>query len=462
MNTFSSMTEQPQDTEPTPEQKRFQKFQDSAFGQFLSRTSESFDTSLTESYRPNTIKLTPIKIHKRARKVIKSSHFSSSAKLNLSLNITCKELEIYWTEVQTTRWNPETRQQATLTTIGNSIYLVGGISRDINQDVNVFSPFTRDWEKLKTSGINEPRFGHSAIEHRNQLVVFGGGTNFNSNHRLRECINGVRKLSIHPPQWVYVKTAGTYISARKGHAAAIIGKHLLVSGGLNDKQHVLHDTAIFNLQKLTWNSVDLAGLSFEGLAFHTAVSATSITNDESIYKFLDPRITNTGIYMFGGIDSKKQASNLLLRIIPGSKPLQLVIPKTTGTPPCPRFLHSMVYCSSFNYLLVFGGRVDVKHTTQYTCFNDVHIFDIDNLLWISTKVNGNVPRLRSGHCAAMMGTEMFIFGGVSNTCYCSSEMYKLEINPLVVGNLIKSDERRKAKNNMYRTRSLVPQSADFD
>ena len=41
----------------------------------------------------------------------------------------------------------------------------------------------------------EPRFGHTAVENKKRIFVFGGGTDFNSVHKLRECLNGVKMIN---------------------------------------------------------------------------------------------------------------------------------------------------------------------------------------------------------------------------------------------------------------------------
>jgi N-acetylneuraminic acid mutarotase len=96
-----------------------------------------------------------------------------------------------------------------------------------------------------------------------------------------------------------------------------------------------------------------------------------------------------------------------------------------------------------NYILIFGGRIDVTQTSTYTCFNDVHMLCLQRLLWVRVKVLGEVPTARSGHCASVLGSGMYIFGGVSNTCYCSSDMYVLETNRQSVFNYLKKDEKKK-------------------
>lgn len=450
------------DIDQTPEQKKQQKFQNSAFGRYLSTCSDFSSTSITDSFRTSRVflrpnqNLTPIRIRRKMKTPHKPSFAHTLSIPALTQNLPPHKYTVYWSLVPSVKWNPETRQQASLTVVGNNFYLIGGISRGITQDVNVFSPFSSDWERVNTCGLSEPRFGHSALAYCGSIFVFGGGTNFNSNHGLRECLSGVNKYTPHKKEWGYIKTSGTYISARKCHAASIIGKHMLVNGGFNDKRNVLRDTAVFNLEKYTWHAIDISNTP-PGLAFHTAVTVVSKASSLSIYNITDAKIPNYGIYIFGGINGKKQACNELYRIIPGTRPLRCIIPQTSGIPPSPRFMHSMAYCSSFNNIVVFGGRVDIKNTMEYTCFNDVHVLFIENLMWASTCVNGNIPKARSGHCSTAVGSEIYIFGGVSNTVYCSSDLYKLEINQNLIAGILKSDERRNQRKKQTQRRN----SADY-
>ena len=125
----------------------------------------------------------------------------------------------------------------------------------------------------------------------------------------------------------------------------------------------------------------------------------------------------------------------------GQKPLVWQELQTEGNGPSPRFLHSMIYVQRF--ILIFGGRIDVSQTSTYTCFNDVYLLCTQRLLWMRVSVLGDVPPARSGHCAAVLGSGMYIFGGVSNTCYCSSDMYVLETNKKSVSSFLQKDEKKK-------------------
>lgn len=402
---------------------------------------DDFDrVTKSKFYLMPSIRKTPIKNFYKDNNIV--------TKVRPSLEkILPEEVEVFWYKMSTLGWKPETRQEATLTSIEGKLYLIGGVSRSINYDINVLSPLANRWEKLQPGGVEpDPRFGHSALNYKSQIIVFGGGTNFNTVHKLRECLNGIKIFHPDTCNWEYLKTSGTYISTRKYHSAAIVGKHLFIYGGLNQKNNLLDDCALLNLEKNTWKSIYLEGPTEN--AFQTSV--TVLNEDQknltSIYH-ISPSIYNKvkkpGIYIFGGIGSNKQAHNTLWLVNCGQRPLIWEKLKTDGRGPSPRFLHSMIYNERSNHIIIFGGRIDVSQTSTYTCYNDVYLLCMQRLFWVKVRVQGEIPPARSGHCVSMLGNNMFIFGGVSNTCYCSSDMYILETENAKVKELIQKDERKK-------------------
>ena len=359
--------------------------------------------------------------------------------------------EVFWNKLESSGWKPETRQQATLTTVQNKMYLIGGVSRSINSDINAFFPSYKRWDKILTTGSeSEPRFGHSTVEYKQRFYIFGGGTDFNAVHKLRECLSGVKMINLENKEMINLKCAGSYITTRKQHCSALVGKHMFIHGGLNQKNHLLDDAAILNLEKNMWKLLSIKGAGPGFCGFHTAVTVLAFEQrlTQSIYKLPSKKknCSNiSGIYIFGGISINRQAHNNLYVLRIGTKPLSWSIPETQGQPPSPRFQHSMTYNEKLNVIVVFGGRIDMSNTSHYTCFNDVHILNMNNLLWCTIKVLGNIPNPRSGHSAASYGSKIYIFGGVSNSSYCSSSLYYLELNPKVSRHLIEDEERRKAR-----------------
>ena len=128
----------------------------------------------------------------------------------------------------------------------------------------------------------------------------------------------------------------------------------------------------------------------------------------------------------------------------------------------------MIYNDRINYLIIFGGRIDVSNTSSYTCFNDIYFLCMKRLMWIRVNVLGDVPPARSGHCVAGIGSSMFIFGGVSNTYYCNSDLYILELDPLIVKDLSQKDFKKRQflldvedyrAKKVKKTKSLISKSS---
>ena len=182
-------------------------------------------------------------------------------------------------------------------------------------------------------------------------------------------------------------------------------------------------------------------------------------------KVVNGTVKYPGIYMFGGLDYNRQAHNSLFILEIGSRPLVWSQPITQGQPPSPRFQHSMAYNDKVNVIVVFGGRIDVNSTSQYTCFNDLFILKMDNLLWTTVRVLGNIPMPRSGHCTASIGSKIYLFAGVSTSTYCSGDLFMLELNPKAARQMIEEEEKRKAREieiEMFRARRAgVSQDREF-
>lgn len=359
--------------------------------------------------------------------------------------------EVFWAKIEASGWKPETRQQSTLTAVNNKLVLIGGVSRSINSDVNYFFPSHKKWEKISTSGVEaEPRFGHTSVEYKKKLYVFGGGTDFNSIHKLRECLNGVKSLNIETKEWQNVRCEGGFIGTRKNHCAVMVGKHMFINGGMNQKNHLLEDSAVLNLEKTKWKVVNVRGQGPGVIGFHTAAVVLDPGQKSVLSIYHLPYVKSTlvkypGVYFFGGIRENRQASNELFLLNIGTRPLSWTRPETQGAPPSPRFQHSMVYNEKLNVIVIFGGRVDSNNSTQYTCFNDLYVLKMDNLLWTTVRVLGNVPVPRSGHCTAAIGSKVYIFAGASTNTYCNGDLFMLELSPKIARHMIEDEEKRKAR-----------------
>ena len=414
------------------------KFRQGAFGKLL---FESFSSkSPLESY---TLALLTCNTFEELRRSYRGlSPSKKQSRKCYSMNETPipparLELPVCWMRIDVNSWKPETRQEASLSHINGKLILIGGISRNINKDVNIYNLHDRTWEKINHNGeINEPRFGHSAVKYEGNIIIYGGGTNYDDKHKLRECLTGVHIFYLDTHKWEYLKTQGTYLPARKYHSAAMVGSHMFVYGGMNQKHNILSDSAVLNIKKCTWKAIDINGIGPGKIAFHGCASVLNPlpTGKESIYKLESDSsmIMYPGIYIFGGLSSEQIASNSLYILKLGRRPLEWISPEFSGNPPSPRFLHTTLYNPHLNLLIVFGGRVDLARTSAYTCFNDIFLLDLQSMTWLTVKVIGDVPLGRSGHTGETADCKVFIFGGVTNTSYCSGDIWMLELDSSAV------------------------------
>jgi N-acetylneuraminic acid mutarotase len=74
-------------------------------------------------------------------------------------------------------------------------------------------------------------------------------------------------------------------------------------------------------------------------------------------------------------------------------------------------------CVIYEMLLVFFGGYFCSPDFEYEEFyKDISVLDIENMKWIDQiEVEGDQPTGRFAHAAALVGSEMFVFGGTYNT-----------------------------------------------
>jgi len=80
----------------------------------------------------------------------------------------------------------------------------------------------------------------------------------------------------------------------------------------------------------------------------------------------------------------------ILRI--GKKPLEWFKPDTSGSPPCPRYSHSMNFYEEGNYLIIHGGRND--YSSESFALNDTYLFELYKQEWIKIKLFFDSPRTK--------------------------------------------------------------------
>jgi hypothetical protein len=374
-----------------------------------------------------------------------------SAEMNVKPRspVSPQQLTGFWKRLEGNSRRPEAREGAILAAIGQKTILVGGASRSIFNDIWVLYVLNPQWTLAYPPGPPfEPRMGHSAVNYQGQILLFGGETAFNRTSQLRECLNTVKCLKADTVEWLPVLASGSAVVMRRYHSAAIVGKHMVIYGGLSEKNVYLGDCMVLNLESWKWKSVEIHGKGPGPLAFHAAISVFPGFNNEQTRLFSSEPSTipnsslkQQGIYLFGGLDANSQVHGALYVLQTGQRPLTWLRPETSGSSPRPRFQHSFTLLKELKSLVLFGGRNNEKAAEGYSCFADLHILNLEEMTWRQVRTEGTGPGARCAHAAVAVDGKIVIFGGVDGGKYCSGETFVLEMDQKLVQDCIKEQER---------------------
>ena len=356
---------------------------------------------------------------------------------------------------------PEGREQFSICIKGRHILLSGGVCTNM-KDMSFWSLNIKNIEWTKIPSINRAnnRYGHSTIYYDNKVYIYGG--------RIKE-----KNKSILVGLEIFNLKENKYIKPdiqkeppdRRDHIALYINDHMLIHGGVNSFNEILSDCHLLNLQNLKWTEAFIEQYNQKPKIYgHTCclVLPYKLLNHKNfnIYKFpdIDPgnnsieKIKKKGIYIFGG-KTKEETSNELWILEIGKKPFSWIKPHTGGTPPSPRYFHSMDFYEKANYLIVHGGRND--DLSASSALNDTFILDLESMEWSEVKLYSNIKDFkvisRYGHKSTIFSNKLIIFGGMNNNNYIGSSLfivnldfyYSIDIKTIEQTNIekIKKDEK---------------------
>lgn len=148
---------------------------------------------------------------------------------------------------------------------------------------------------------------------------------------MRECYNDVRIYYPIAQSWVYQRTFGDIVEARRNHSATLCGKFFFIVGGVNSYDKTLRDVMSLNLETLKWFTYETEGFYEEGIAFTTAIAVFAaelkLENPYLIYEYVRKKgkklvkLGEEGIFLFGGRLGNGEATADLRVIKIGAKPL---------------------------------------------------------------------------------------------------------------------------------------------
>ncbi len=318
----------------------------------------------------------------------------------------------------------------------NKIILFGGENvKNLNDlwECSIISPYKLDkkyiWKKIKiTEDIPSPRNGHTMKLFQGNIFIYGG--------IIEEIPNKTREdiliYNISDQRFSIDYTLNkTGVGWRNYHIAEIIGPHMLIYGGADEKGNIVADPYALDLYDMKWIQAKFNTQNLPKRKFHSSCQVFPQTkkysnkfflfkvyNEASLYN--QSKILAEGIYIFGGINENFVCSNDLL-IIKRGKPLQLYKGISKGIPPSPRCQCSMNFFEKLNVIIIYGGKNDkIKEGPSY--FNDMFFLDVQTLSWINIEFNDDIYPPRASHCSCLFDNELIIFGGKNENFFLKSDL----------------------------------------
>ena len=343
------------------------------------------------------------------------------------------DLKVFWKEVSGDI-GPGTRIGCTLTVVGGeALALYGGEAHRTLNDFWAFSVGSHKWTLLNFATKQlEPRTGHTAIFYKKHLLVAGGEVSNPSLRGHREISPSMLSIDLVSRSWSEVYTINPGLCLRKYHCVVESYRHVLVHGGFNDQGDMLDHPAELSLSSLRWKPIRTVGDGPGERAYHTAVTV-KLLNDSAA----------SGIYFFGGLDVTRTARNTLHMLKAGPHGCIWNEVQTMGTPPAPRFQHSMTIFPELFLIVVYGGRRDEHSDSGYRCFGELHLLQLETMCWTTAIFYGSPPENRCGHATAAIGSRLVLFGGLHNSHFCGGSTFIGELNQDKTKTLIDEDERHK-------------------
>lgn len=259
-------------------------------------------------------------------------------------------------------------------------------------------------------------------------------------------LEGLGSVAVYD-QWIAPPISGQRPKARYEHGAAVVQDKMYIYGG-NHNGRYLNDIQVLDLRCWTWSKIEAkAGseslespspVTFSPCAGHSLIpwenkllSIAGHTKDPSEtiqVKAFDLQscswstlktygkapvsrggqsvtLFGTSLVIFGGEDAKRTLLNDLHILDLETMTWDEI--DAVGVPPSPRSDHAAAVHAE-RYLLIFGGG------SHATCFNDLHVLDLQAMEWSRPTQQGEIPTPRAGHAGVPVGESWFIVGGGDN------------------------------------------------
>ncbi|KAL4466060.1 hypothetical protein ABPG74_004297 [Tetrahymena malaccensis] len=367
------------------------------------------------------------------------------------LNSVSGNYSVYWYSFEQNHWKPDIRECQSLIVEGKKGYLFGGVGKELYNTIVELDLETFKWQEVKTSQMNgnipSARFGHSCNLYKKNLIFFGGEYRQTQNQiKFRDCLLDVYSYNLETRTWKYITCTGGPLQPRRNHASCIIGRNLLVHGGVNNKDQSLRDMWFLDLGTQTWSESVVNG-EFES-SYHKCVPVyhSQRCGKINIYKAAELKVTKwganiqqEGVYFFGGKNTKGEILGDLKILRTDVKPMQWIKPETKGVGPKNRYGHTMEFSQEFNFIVIHGGKNDNEPEVY---FSDLFLFNVDDFNWIKIQVHGRQPYARFNHSSSIYESKLVVFGGINLDGFLQPHVSVLELDNVIAGKMQEREDNQ--------------------
>ncbi|KAH0881504.1 hypothetical protein HID58_068898, partial [Brassica napus] len=259
----------------------------------------------------------------------------------------------------------------------------------VSEDPNTVSVYNQ-WTAPQTSGQRpKARYEHGAAVIQDKMYIYGG------NHNGRY-LGDLHVLDLKSWTWSRVETkvateseetSPTLLSPCAGHSLIPWDNKLLSIGGHTKDHSESMQVKVFDTHTSTWSMLKTYGKP------PVSRGGQSVT------------VVGKTLVIFGGQDAKRSLLNDLHVLDLETMTWDEI--DALGVSPSPRSDHAAAVHAE-RYLLIFGGG------SHATCFDDLHVLDLQTMEWSRPAQQGEVPTPRSGHAGVTIGENWFIVGGGDN------------------------------------------------
>ena len=335
-------------------------------------------------------------------------------------------------------FKPSSRIDFSMSKLDNKIYIYGGVSSKIYNELWVFNIDKNKWTQIAISEKDDPtaRKGHTSVIIKDMMFIYGG--EIPKERPYEDLIT----YNITTNKFYYPKIPlKRKINQRIGHICVGTNQTFLIQGGMDSRTHDIENSAFFyNIYGNYWQRLDCIGQPLPYRIYHSAVMVNYYSKSSSApYSFYFPpddfqegqvrKIRYEGIYIFGGINDKKNYTNDLFIIKIGHKPCVNIKPKIAGIPPEPRIKAKMAFLDNYYFIIIHGG---VK-INQHFC-NDITVLNLENYNWIRPIISdenneGKNLMARIEHQIFFHEEKLYIFGGLGeeNILSMNFEIVEFEV-----------------------------------